>query len=149
LTEPRTADQTAPTKPKIKILSAKDVFDVAVDITTELVEIPEWGGAVYVRGLTALERDDLEQSCLEGKGRNQRVNMRNLRAKMAIMSTVDAEGTPLWDDGDVERLTRKSAKALDSIFKKAQLLSGMSDEDVDDLTKNSESQDQKGRFSSD
>ena len=38
------------------LLSKADILGCN-DIPTELVEVPEWGGSVKVRGMTAGERD--------------------------------------------------------------------------------------------
>lgn len=110
----------------------------ADDSQERLVEVPEWGGAVKVRGMTGRERDRFEESCVEGKGKNARVNLKNLRAKLVALSCVDDEGNRIFTERDVEELSAKSASALNRIFRVAQELSGITDEDVDELTKNSE-----------
>lgn len=100
----------------------------------EYVDVPEWAGRVRVRGLTGAERDELEASMLEGRGKNQRVNLRNFRAKLVALSIVDAEGKRIFSDADVQALGATSAKALNRVFETAQRLSGLTDEDVEELT---------------
>lgn len=121
---------------KVKILTRDDILQVQ-DLPKELVEVPEWDGAVYVRGLTGAERDALEASIVEQRGRSTRMNLMNLRAKLVAMSVVDEEGNRLFSDADVEKLGQKSAAALNRIFEVAQRLSGLTSEDVEELTKNS------------
>jgi len=120
----------------VKILTRDDILQVQ-DLPKELVEVPEWDGAVYVRGLTGAERDALEASIVEQRGRSTRMNLMNLRAKLVAMSVVDEEGNRLFSDADVEKLGQKSAAALNRIFEVAQRLSGLTSEDVEELTKNS------------
>lgn len=119
------------------ILSRKQILE-AQDIQTEAVAVPEWGGDVLVRALTGAERDAMEAAMVEGKGKNSKVNLSNLRARMVAASAVDEDGSHLFTPGDVGVLGTKSAAALERVFSKARELSGMTDEDVEELTKNSE-----------
>ena len=109
----------------------------AQDIQTEEVSVPEWGGSVLVRALDGEERDALEASMIQGKGKNAQVNLKNLRAKLAARSMVDENGKRLFEDGDIPALAKKSAAALNRVYEAAQRLSGITPEDVDELTKNS------------
>jgi len=117
---------------KEQILSAED-------IVFEDVAVPEWGGAVRVKTLTGLERDGLEQSMLDGKGKSQHVNMANFRAKLCSRTIVDDSGKRVFSDLDIVDLGRKSGQALQRVFNVASRLSGFSDSDIEDLTKNLES----------
>lgn len=108
----------------------------ANDIEKREVYIPEWGGSVYVRGMTGRERDQFEANIIRQRGRNTEINMKNARAKLVVMCTVDQEGNRLFTDADVALLSEKSAKALDRIFVVAQELSGITREDMEELTEN-------------
>jgi hypothetical protein len=113
----------------------------AQDLPTEAVEVPEWGGSIYVRGLSGTERDAFEASViaprLDKNGSSGSMDMRNIRAKLAALCIVDENGERLFTDKDVEALGRKSASALDRVFSAAQRLSGLSPKDVEELAKNS------------
>lgn len=117
----------------------REAILAAEDLPRELVEVPEWGGAVYVRALTGAERDQFEASIVEQRGRDVRMNMRNIRAKLVALTVVDEDGQRIFTDDDVAALGGKSAAALDRLFAVAQRLSGLSKEDVEELAKNSES----------
>ena len=108
------------------------------DVPYQDVEVPEWGGMVRVRGLTGTERDAMEASMVEGKGKKADVNLANLRAKLCARCMVDDNGKRLFNDMEIPELGRKSAKALERVFSVARELSGLSDEDIDELTKNSD-----------
>ena len=103
------------------------------DITKELVSVPEWGGEVYVRGMTGDERDTFEGSLLVNRGKDQTVNLRNIRAKLASLTVCDEKGKRIFSEADTLALARKSAAALQRVFVVAQKLSGITDADVKDL----------------
>lgn len=122
-------------------LSRKDILNV-VDLKTEEVNVPEWGGSVLVRGLTGIERDAFEASILDfkaSKDGNPVMTLDNFRAKLVVVSVVDENGEMLFQPGDVTALGQKSASALQRVFDVAQRLSGLTKEDVAQLTKNSDS----------
>lgn len=109
-----------------------------VDTETREVEVPEWGVTVWVRSMSAADRDAFEADLLQGKGKNTSVNYRNMRAKLVARCVVDAEGNRIFNPEDVPALGRKSAKALTRLYNVATELSGVSDDDVEELTGNSE-----------
>lgn len=106
------------------------------DIQEEIVEVPEWGGSVKVRGMTGIERDQFESSIMKGKGKNIQLNWTNIRAKLVVNTVINGDGSRLFTDGDIAALGKKSASALDRVFDVAQRLSGITKEDVEELAKN-------------
>ncbi len=123
---------------------SKEAILAVDDVHFEDVSVPEWGGMVRVKSLTGSERDGLEASMIEGKGKNANVNLANLRAKLVARSIVDGEGNRIFEDADIAALGRKSASALNRVYEVAQRLSGITQEDVDELTKNSEAAQSEG-----
>lgn len=120
-----------------KLLS-RDAILGASDIKSEEVHVPEWGGTVRVRGLTAAQRDAFEAASVTGNGKRRDVNLANIRARLVALSVVDEKDQPIFNPGDVKALGEKSAGALDRVFSVASRLSGLSDEDVEELGKPSE-----------
>lgn len=110
----------------------------AKDITTEDVAVPEWGGTVRVRGLTGLERDEFEATLLDQKGKKAKVDMRNARARLVSLATIDESGKRIFSSEHVVILGTKSAAALNRVYDVAARLSGISDTDMDELSGNSE-----------
>lgn len=111
----------------------------AEDIIVEPVEVPEWGGRVRVKALSGSERDAFESSLVVNKGKkSQYTDTRNVRAKLASMAIVGADGNPLFDQADVVKLGKKSSAALDRVFSVAMKLSKITDEDLEELVGNSE-----------
>lgn len=108
----------------------------AQDVVYEEVEVPEWGGKVRVKALSGKERDEYESSLVSSRGKDMQVNLLNARAKLLCLCIVDENNNRLFSNADVEKLGEKSAAALDRIFKVAQKLSGLGEEDIKTLTEN-------------
>lgn len=108
---------------KEQILQAKDA-------RTERVEIPEWGGYVFVRMMSARQRDQFEAEQVSDP-------YKDIRARLAVHTVCDEQGEMLFTMADVEALSQKSAAALDRIFAAAVKLNRISKEDIDELEKNS------------
>jgi hypothetical protein len=120
-------------------LLTREQILAADDLKRETVPVPEWGGDVIVKSLTGAERDEFEDSVVRQRGKSRELNLRNARARLVSLSLVDEAGSRLFSAGDVEQLGRKSAAALDRVFGAAQRLSGLTEQDVDELAKNSDS----------
>ena len=119
------------------LLLTKDAILAASDMEYEIVDVPEWGGQVRVRSLTGTERDAFESSMLEGSGKNQKISTKDIRAKLCARTIVDMEDKRLFNDGEIAKLGAKSAAALDRVYTVASRLSKVSNEDVEELAKNS------------
>lgn len=117
-------------------LLSRDQILKSEDLETRDVDVPEWGGTVRVKSLTGRERDEFEQSTVEGKGKNVRQNLTNFRAKLVALAVVDEDGHRLFEPKDVNYLGIKNAAALQRVFNVAAELCGMTDKDVSDLTEN-------------
>ena len=128
------------------ILSREAIL-AASDIQEEIVPVPEWGGEVIVRGLSGTQRDQFEASVVKQKGKSTELNLKNVRAKMIALSVVDEHGNRIFSERDVAALGAKSARALQRVWEKARELSGLSEEDVEELAKNSESDQGDDSFS--
>lgn len=116
------------------ILSGEQILN-AKDVRTELIQVPEWGGSVYVRVLTGGERDNFEAQIRRSKDGVPD----DIRARWAALIISDQDGNRLFSDKQVEKLKQKSASALDRILSAGQRLNGMTNEDIEELEKNSES----------
>lgn len=120
------------------ILSADQILD-ADDLKPEPVEVPEWGGTVLVKGMDGTARDRFESQMLNEKmdGVSKDSAMSNYRARLCAACIVDESGKRLFrGDAVVRRLGEKSAQALTRVAEVASRLSGLSKQDVDELTGN-------------
>ena len=116
-------------------LTAEQILK-AEDLPREKVDVPEWGGEVYVRALRGWERDAIEESCVQRDGKKTKMSLTNLRAKICAASMCDENGTQIFTQDAAVTLGQKSSAALDRVFAVAQRLSGMSDDDVEELVGN-------------
>jgi hypothetical protein len=116
----------------VALLNRDQILDYD-DLKTVDVEVPEWGGSVRLRMLTAKERDAFEASTVETRGNKMKQNLANIRARLVALCIVDEDGKRVFDSGDVSRLGEKSAAALQRLFMKCNELNGLSDEDVEEL----------------
>lgn len=117
----------------------RDNIKEKVDLIIERVDIPEWNDFIFVRSITAEERDLFENSMYTGQGDDRQENLKNLRARLVVLAACDEAGKRIFKDSDTEWLGRKNALAVNRIFQKAQELGGFKKEDIDTLTKNSKS----------
>lgn len=119
-----------------KYLSRDDVF-AADDRVIEEVLVPEWGGWLRVRSLSGTERDALEQSMIVMRGKERETNLAAFRQKLVARTVVDDAGKRIFSDSDVAGLGQKSSSALDKVAAVAIRVSKMTQDDVEELTKNS------------
>ncbi|MGL4463010.1 MAG: hypothetical protein ACRC1K_12745 [Planctomycetia bacterium] len=113
----------------------RDQIQSASDVGRRVeVECPEWGGSVFVREISALERDRWEKQLVKRKGRRVEVDLTggSVRARFAALVVVDPEGKPLFTASDVPMLSTKSARVLDRIWEAGHKLNGMGAEDDDE-----------------
>lgn len=99
---------------------------------------------VFVRQMTGRERDRFEQSLLkeviDNKGQSEfKRSLDDFRAKLAVHTVCDEKGNNLLRPEDVSILSQNmSAARLELIVNKAQELNKISEEDRENLIKNSE-----------
>lgn len=115
---------------KEQILKAKD-YDI------EEMEVPEWGGSIYLRAMTGMNRDRFEHVAMKMVGDSE--NMIGVRARLAAWSICDADGNFLFTDEDAEELGKKNGAVLDRIFERAQKINRITEAEVVELEKKSES----------
>lgn len=113
-------------------------------------------GFVYVREMSAFEKDVLEQSMRRvvpsgnpNKQPSFELATENFRAKLAVLTICDESGNLILSKNDATELS-KSLKASDmeKIVEVAQRLNAISEEDKKDLLKNSEAAQEDGSNSS-
>lgn len=99
----------------------------AADVPSELVDIPEWGVKVEVRGFSLGERLDFYNRVTDG----DRVNRDNFYPELIIACSFDPEtGDRVFDPADRDELKTKSAAACERITSVAQRLSGLTSDEV-------------------
>jgi hypothetical protein len=110
-----------------RLLSAGEIF-AAPREAPRLVDVPEWGGGVYVRMLTAGERDHFETTALEGKGKG-----RHVRALLVFLCAVGENGCRIFDDRDLVRISELDAAPVDRVFAAAMKINRIGPAEVAEL----------------
>lgn len=104
----------------------------------EELEIPELGGKVRIRALSASEMDAFNASITETRGKNVVVNRLNFRAKLIAKSLVNGDGkTPLCtEEAHVIALGSLPTAVADRILEVVNRLNAMTEEDHEEAVKN-------------
>ena len=124
-----------------KALTAADILG-ADDIRKERVEVPEWIGHVWVRGMTGIERSHYQQIILDSgivdESGNRKLNLVGTDIFLAACCMVDESGGRLFTDEQVDALGSKSSQALARVTAVAQRLSAITQDEVGELEGNLE-----------
>ena len=116
-----------------KELSREDILNVDDIGDNEKIEVPEWGGHIFIRTITGKERDEWEyQRYVLNKG-SEGVNA---RASLVSLAVVNSNGKRLFAPEDVEALGNKSSVALDRVVNAVRLKNRLGTEMLEDLEKN-------------
>jgi hypothetical protein len=121
------------------MLTRADIH-AARDFTLQTVEVPEWGGAIYLRSITVGALDEIQiryihmsgGALLQQNGATDAVLTRNpemlrdMKPRLLSYSICDAEGTLLFDDDAGRAILRsKDPAVIDRLYVIAEGLSGM------------------------
>jgi hypothetical protein len=120
-------------------LLTREAILTAADMPHQEVPVPEWGGQVRVKSLTAKEQNDFAQG-FEYEKHGSRLRLKpgqNYGPRLVVLCAVDADGSALFGDGDVVTLAGKSGKAVARLVEAIQKLNGMSEEEQEEIEKNS------------
>lgn len=120
-----------------KLLNRDDILKVE-DIRRETVDMRPfgWPGSVVVRGLTGLERGEVEYCMTHSDPSARESFQKKFRALTLVRSLVDESGNHLFRAEDIDALSTKSAAALDYLTDIAQRLSGYRIADIQEMAKN-------------
>lgn len=118
------------------MMLTRDAILAARTLPREIVATPEWGGEVMVQGLSARGRDAFEAAIVEIRGQKRIFHLEDLRARLVALTVVDEAGQALFSEADIRELGQLSAVPIQRIFDVAQRLSGLTQTDIDELSKN-------------
>lgn len=112
------------------LLSKQQIQDVD-DLPSKIVNMPEWGGDVKIRTMSAKNRIDFEKINIANKSELETM------IHLIMFSCIDDEGNLLFDDSDFEFLSGKSAKSILKLFQECIEMSTLSQKGLEDKAKNS------------
>jgi hypothetical protein len=111
-----------------KVLSLADI-KAAHDVPEEYVEVPEWGGAVLVRGVSVADGMRLLEQM---KGEGDEVDPE----KAMLVACVVGVAEPKFAESDVDWLKTKSLSAVKRVTDAFMRLSGLQDAALKEARKN-------------
>lgn len=114
----------------------RDTILQADDLAREQVDVPEWGGQVYVRMMTGEERDRWEMSISKRRSNNGDIDLNGIRAALAVIVVCDEKGNSVFKPEDAKALAKKNGTAIERICFAARKLSRLDDADIEDSKKN-------------
>ena len=114
----------------------RDSFLKPFTVPQEVVELPELGGSVIVRGMTARQRSEFERQFQTPAGKPSKSRQAEVRERLIIAYVVDDDGNALFTVDDIEAIGKQSAAIVERIVNVAQRLCGITDTDVEDMAKN-------------
>ena len=123
------------------LLNFDDIVD-SQDKEYQDVDVPEWGGTVRIATMSGEDRDRWELSMMQADDSSERGFKLNFdaysRVRLVAMCLVDDNFNRIFVTKEqIERLSQKSGKVMDMLYDVAQRVNGITDEDIDDLEKNS------------
>ena len=123
------------------LLNFDDIVD-SQDKEYQDVDVPEWGGTVRIATMSGEDRDRWELSMMQADDSSERGFKLNFdaysRVRLVAMCLVDDNFNRIFVTKEqIERLSQKSGKVMDLLYDVAQRVNGITDEDIDDLEKNS------------
>ncbi len=113
------------------MLLTKEQVQNIDDFKFKIVDVPEWGGEVKVRSMSAKDRIAFEANQDKLKSQTEMVVF------LVLYTCVDDDGNRLFEDKDIEMLEQKSPNALLKIFNASIDLNILSSDKVDEQAKNS------------
>ena len=116
--------------------SLRDKILAAQDIPSEVVNIPEWGVDVLVRGMSAGDRITLMQNAFDQT--TQQVNMTIVYPDVVVACAFDPESTePIFTEADKAAILAKSSAAVERLANVGLRLSGIGKDEQDTAGKDS------------
>jgi len=122
------AESTAPAGPKV--LTAADLLGAPIGAPVP-VDLPELGGRVYVREMTAAERDKFDEDLRDDGGKLKD----GYRAQLVAATVCDADGKLLFRPEQAAELANRGAALVVKLARVAAKVNALTAEAVEDAKK--------------
>lgn len=114
----------------------KEAILGADDLHRERVEVPEWGGEVYVRGLMGHELIPFEKVITDFRDKKPGITSSDVKTSLLVLCLCNEAGEPLFTQDDAPALSRKHGGAITRLWNVALRLNGLGDETEQELLGN-------------
>jgi hypothetical protein len=115
-------------------MSLRDQILAKNDIRKKIVNVPEWGIDVEVRGMTGADRTTILENAVNPETGS--VDLKVMYPAIVIASCYDPEtGEKIFTPEDKDLLLSKSATALDLLAQEGMQVGGMTNDEVEQAGK--------------
>ncbi len=119
---------------KLTALSRASLLAAIGQIKVEPIDIPELNGTVYVKGMTAGEREAFEQD-MNGE---DFVKSGKVRATVFVNSVTDENGNLLFTADDIDDINKLPSSVVIKVFEKSNKMNGINTQQaIEQAEKNS------------
>ncbi len=120
-------------------MSLRDkILKIENDTPSELVEVPEWGLSILVRGFTLGAKDDFLAGIIDPE--TSKPNVKAFNSGILVGTAYDPEtNEKLFNEADIPVLKQKSASAVQRLIDAGSRLSGLTEDAVEVAGKKSSS----------
>lgn len=120
------------------MLNREAFLSAKATVPVEEVLLPELGGSVFVKGMTAKDRTAFEKQFQTPSGKPNKVRIAEIRERLVVATVCDENRNPLFTEADIPAIGEQSAAVVERLVSVAQRLCGMTNQDVESLAGNSE-----------
>lgn len=110
------------------LLSKEQIF-AAQDLQFIDVDVPEWGGQVRVKAMSAIDRINFEKE-------QKDLSSSELIIRLVLLACIKEDGSKLFNEEDLESLQEKSPTVILKIFNEAVKLNTLNDELLEEKAEN-------------
>lgn len=110
----------------------RELIQAAVDLKSEVVLVPEWGGEVTVIVMDGRARDAFQVAMQAGDK-----SVSYFQASLLVATVVGDDAKPLFTADDIDWLRNKSSAALTRVGRVAERINGFGVVAVEEAEKNS------------
>lgn len=94
----------------------------------EPFHVPAWGTQVFIRQLTAAQKDAFDAKLVKVTANGREQDMSNFRAKFLVACLENADGFLIFDDDDAAWLGDQPTADIDPIFRECQRVNGIGED---------------------
>lgn len=116
---------------------SRDAFLSGKGVPIEEIQLPELGGSVFVKGMTAKDRSAFEKQFQTPSGKTNKVKLAEVRERIVVATVCDESKAPLFTEADIPAIGEMPAVVIERLVTVAQRLCGMTNQDVESLAGNS------------
>lgn len=116
-------------------VSLKDKILASSDVATELVQVPEWGVELEVRGLSAGQWTRITNASVRKVAGEVTPDLSRLYSLLIVAGVFDPKtGEQVFTESDAVAVMNKSMKPIERLAKTVNRLSGITDDDDSDVS---------------